>query len=236
MTGWSEEEPVAFLSEKPEPRPQASHGTDGCDATSKLRNRAASPEVQKLTSAGFHLLLERGEPISVEELAAAAGLASGEVRRLLDGAAVRGRVRLDHSGHLVGIAGLTVEPTRHEIRVDGKSRWTWCALDAVGILGALQADGSVVSRDPGFGKRIEIEYSGGVPVDDATLFVLGGYEGNNVVDDWCPRVNFFANRGDAEAWIDANGLRGDIVSVAQVADDAAEMWKPVVAGSITSVE
>ena len=93
-----------------------------------------------------------------------------------------------------------------------------------------------MSRDPGSGKRIEIEYSGGAPIDDATLFVLGGYEGNNVVDDWCPRVNFFATRDDAEAWVDAKGLHGDIVSVAQVAHDAAEMWKPVVTGSTTPAE
>ena len=236
MTGWSGEEPVAFLSEKPEPRPQANHGTDGTDAMGKLRNRGASPEVQKLSSAGFHLLLERGEPISVEELAAAAGLASSEARGLLDGAALRGRVRLDHSGRLVGIAGLTVEPTRHEIRIGGKTRWTWCALDAVGILGALQADGSVVSTDPASGERIQIEYSGGVPVDDASLFIFGGYEGTNVVDDWCPQVNFFATRSEAEAWVDANGLLGDVVSVAQVADDVAEMWKPVVTGSVTRAE
>ncbi len=40
-------------------------------------------------------------------------------------------------------------------------------------------------------------------------------------------VNFFATRADAEAWVAANDLEGDIVSVAQVADAAAAMWRPV---------
>jgi hypothetical protein len=59
------------------------------------------------------------------------------------------------------------------------------------------------------------------------LFILGGYDGGNVIEDWCPIVNFFASRTDADAWVAANDLEGDVVSVAKVAENAAAMWRPV---------
>jgi hypothetical protein len=42
-----------------------------------------------------------------------------------------------------------------------------------------------------------------------------------------PIVNFFASRTDADAWVAANDLEGDVVSVAKVAENAAAMWRPV---------
>ena len=40
-----------------------------------------------------------------------------------------------------------------------------------------------------------------VPHDSfATLFILGGYDGDTVRGDWGPLVNFFTNRIDAQAF------------------------------------
>jgi hypothetical protein len=41
-------------------------------------------------------------------------------------------------------------------------------------------------------------------------------------------VNFFSTRSHTEAWVKANDATGDIVSVQQIADDAAAMWRPVI--------
>ena len=90
-----------------------------------------------MRAAGFQLLLEEGRPIEVEEWAAAAGIDSAALREMLKSPTVEGRVQLDDDGRLLGIAGLTVEPSRHQLDIGGTIRWTWCALDAVGILGAL---------------------------------------------------------------------------------------------------
>ncbi len=199
------------------------------------RASATSPQVRAMRAAGFRLLLEEGRPIEVEEWAAAAGIEDAAMRELMESPRLEGRVQLDDDGRLLGIAGLTVEPSRHQLDIDGTIRWTWCALDAVGILGALGADGTVRSTDPRSGDPVEIPFTGGKPGGDTTLFILGGYDGGNVVEDWCPLVNFFATRDAAEAWVEAEGLEGDIVTVGQIASDATDMWRPVVDPSAPQV-
>jgi len=191
-------------------------------------NVESSPEVEAARSAGFRLLLDTGKPVAKRAWASHAGLSLGELDDLLSGASVKGRVQFNDEGLLVGVAGLTVEPSAHRIDVDGATRYTWCALDAVGILGALGVDGSIHSTDPGTGESIDIPFTGGTPDSDATLFILGGYDGGDVVSQWCPLVNFFTSWDDATSWVESKGLEGDIVSVAAIAQESAEMWLPVV--------
>ena len=189
---------------------------------------ATSHEVDALRSAGFRLLLDGGQPVDVGRWATAAGGDIETLYEILEISGARGRVQFDADGNLVGIAGLTVIPTLHELDIDGTIRWTWCALDAVGILGALLATGTIRSIDPQNGAPVKVDFVEGEPDSEATLFILGGYDGGNVVQDWCPLVNFFATRSAAEKWAAAEELEGDIVSVSSVATQAAEMWRPVV--------
>jgi alkylmercury lyase len=198
------------------------------DALDQVRAEATpSQEISAIRAAGFRLLLDEGRPIERREWASAAGVARETLEDILTRPGIEGRAQLDDEGRLLGIAGLTVEPTRHRLTIGERTRWTWCALDAVGILGALEATGSIYSTDPRSGNPVEIGFEDGTPTGDATLFILGGYDGANVVEDWCPMVNFFATRADAEAWVADNGVEGDVVSVAQVAENAAAMWRPV---------
>lgn len=202
-------------------------GKKDSEALTQILSREVAPEVAALRSAGFRLLLEKSSPVTRQKLATEASLDLSVVNEILDTRA-QGRVQLDDRGDLVGIAGLTVEPTRHRLDIDGKTRWTWCALDAVGILGALGATGSIHSIDPRTSDPVEINFTDGHPDGDATLFILGGFDGGNVVEDWCPLVNFFTNRTDAQAWATNNGLDGDIVSVSDITEGATAAWRPVV--------
>jgi Alkylmercury lyase len=204
-----------------------SNDDENSEVLAELRSEEVAPEVAALRSAGFQLLLEHGQPVERDEWAEAAGVDQTTLTEVLERATARGRVELDPDGRLLGIAGLTIEPTRHRLDING-TRWTWCALDAIGILGALQADGTVYSTAPGTGEDIEITFRNGIPDGDATLFILGGHDDVNVVEAWCPLVNFFISHRAAEEWVATQQLEGDIVSVAQVAEEAAEMWKPVV--------
>ncbi len=140
----------------------------------------------------------------------------------------RGRVRLDTESRVVGIAGLSIEPTRHQLRIGAATRWAWCALDAVGIVGALATDGTVASTDPYTGRLVVVDFVAGKPQGEAALFILGGYDGHDVVEEWCPSVNFFGTADDAAAWAAAESVQGEVVAVTHVAADAAEMWRPVV--------
>ena len=190
-----------------------------------ISSMTLTTDMARLRAAGFQLLLDRGEPIDPSDIATAAGLDLPTVERLIEQAA--GRIEIDDDGRLLGIAGLTVVPTRHEITIGDEKRWTWCALDAVGILGALGATGTIHSADAQTGADVHIEFVDGQPQGDTTLFILGGYDGGNVTEEWCPLVNFFTNHTDAEDWVADREVSGDIVSVSQIAGDATEMWLPV---------
>ncbi len=184
--------------------------------------------VASIRSAGFHLLLEHGGPVDRAAWAERAGVDVGTLDELLEGEDLAGRVRLDAEGRLLGIAGLSVTPTRHEITIGGVTLWTWCALDAVGIFGALEADGTAVSTSPLDDTSITVRFASGVPDSDAVLFVTEGYDGGAVVDSWCPTVNFFPTRDDAVAWATQAGHTGDVVAVRDIAPQATGMWLPVV--------
>ncbi len=200
--------------------------TEGSEALDQVRSHQTRPEVRALRSAGFRLLLEQGQPVPPERLAAEAGLSVAQITDIL-ATRLQGRVELDDEGNLLGVAGLTLTPTRHQLTIGAKTRWTWCALDAVGILAALEASGNIQSTDPNTGQEINIAFTNGQPDNDAALFILGGYDGGNVREDWCPLVNFFPTTQDAQMWVSENQLEGDIVSVTDITKDAAAMWRPV---------
>ena len=202
--------------------------TDQTDATAALDDVKAhelAPEVAALRTAAFKLLLDHGLPVELDDWAEAAGVDQETIGDVLNRNA--GRVQLDDQGRLLGIAGLTIEPSGHELDINGQKRWTWCALDAVGILGALEATGTIRSTDPRTGATVTIEFVDGQPQEGATIFILGGYDGGNIREEWCPLVNFFNTRSDAETWVQDNQLTGDILTVRQITGEASEMWQAV---------
>ena len=207
----------------------AAAAADDTAAFEELRSEEIPADVAAIRSAGFKLLLDIGNPVTIEDLIDATDIPAARVAEIFDSVRARGRVEFDNENRLIGLAGLTLTPSRHELTIDGSVRWTWCALDAVGILGALQATGTVKSTDPQTGDEIEIGFVESKADTDAHLFILGGYtEEGNVRQDWCPRVNFFTSRRAAEEWVVDNGLEGDIVAVSDISEDAAAMWQPVV--------
>ena len=109
-----------------------------------------------LLAAAFRLLLAEGRPIPIQRLAAALGRDAEPVEQALDRLARAGRTRRNQAGEVTGSLGLSVEPTAHELTVEGARRWTWCAYDAVGILAALGANGRVCSRSPHTQAPIEL--------------------------------------------------------------------------------
>lgn len=189
-----------------------------------------APDLMLLRNVGFRLLFDSGEPLSLKALSVETGYGIDELRSMLKRPDVAGRVQRDSNGNIVGIAGLSIEPTAHEVRVDGKQFWTWCALDAVGIVSAMELTGQVVSTTPGQSDPMRIEFVDGQAMSNHTIFILGGFDGADAYESWCPNVNFFATARDAESWASERGLTGEVVAVDQIREAAGAIWEPVVAG------
>jgi alkylmercury lyase len=133
-----------------------------------------------------------------------------------------------------GSAGLSIIPDRHEIELDGRRFWTWCAYDILGIVGALRADGTAHSRSPATGASLEVGFRQGRP--EPTSLVLFRPDDNyksccaNVYEDWCPNSNFFASRESASAWAAARGIPGRVMDLAEAANLATANWEPLAGG------
>ena len=185
-----------------------------------------------IRTAAFRLLLERLTPIETGDLHQSTGISSDRLLELLDELDAAGRIRRDDSGRVVGSAGLSVVADRHEIELDGRRFWTWCAYDILGIFGALGASGRAISPSPGGGKTIEVQFDRGRPVkNDAMLFrpdeeLLNCCE--NVYEQWCPNSNLFASRELAERWASRHALDGRVMDLAEAAELATADWTEVV--------
>jgi hypothetical protein len=181
----------------------------------------------ELLRAAFRFLLDADEPVPVVKLAAACTRPPAQVAEELDVLAAAGRVRRNGDGDVLGAFGLTVEPTQHELLIGDTRRYTWCAVDALGILGALRATGSVRSVSPLTGQTVEVGFRDGRPCSgDLTggVFVASFQPGCKVVDNWCPLVNFFEDAAGAQEWAAQREVTGDFVSLMDAAREAGETW------------
>lgn len=183
----------------------------------------------RIRRTAFRRLLAGGAPVVPAEVLAELDISDKEGEPALRDLEAGGRIRLAENGDIVGSAGLSVVPSRHRLRIEKRWLWTWCAWDAVGILGALRASGAVRSRDPLGGEPIEVIFSGGVPEpNEAVVFraVDEGYLSKH--DEYCPLTNLFHDGTAAPAWADKNGIRGTVLAVQQASIEAALDWRPLV--------
>jgi len=117
-----------------------------------------------IRTVAFRLLLAHGVALTAEELAAATGIGRERLEEHLDDLHRAGQIRRDEARRVMGSAGLSVTKDRHEIELDGRQFWTWCAYDILGIFGALGANGRALSPSPD-GQTIEVQFERGRPVN-----------------------------------------------------------------------
>ena len=174
----------------------------------------------------FEMLLNSGKRFSPESLSKSKGVEMSEVSERIMTLQRAGLVQLDEDGYIVGAGGLTLTPTKHEMSINGRTFWGWCAFDVLGIFGALQAPGSARSVDPSTNEHFEVNFARGVPQDtDLAIYVEDPVAGHSIRDGWCSKVNFFRSRAAAEAWVDGNTSGGSLFMVGNVMPVAREAWR-----------
>ena len=89
-------------------------------------------------------LFARGGPVSVEEIARAAGVEVHRVERALESA----RCERDAEGRVLELYGLTLTPTSQRLEIDGKTLFACCALWAHVVPKLVHATVRVESVDP----------------------------------------------------------------------------------------
>jgi Alkylmercury lyase len=183
----------------------------------------------------FRQLLSSGSPVSLDRLASSIVCPTDNLTTALDELDRTGRIRRDENGRVVGSAGLSVIPDRHRIELDGRTFWTWCAYDILGIFGAHRASGSAFSRSPATGATLQLRFHDGRPnAEGVVLFrPLDSYAAccTNLYEEWCPNSNLFEDQTSAESWSTSRGLEGRIMGLEEASVRATSEWVPLRMGT-----
>ena len=181
--------------------------------------------------AAFRRLLRSAAPATPDQLAGDLGQPPDPVRTAIGTLRRHGLARLDAVGRVIGAAGLSIQPDRHEIDLGGRRFWTWCAYDILGIFGALRATGQARSTSPDTGEPVEIYFTGGQPEPAPLVLFLPDEDYaaccTSTYDDWCPNSNFFHTAEAACSWAADHGVTGDVLALPQAAERGAAGWRPL---------
>jgi alkylmercury lyase len=146
-------------------------------------------------------LLSHGEPVTIVELAAAAGQASNVVQRAEAG---WNDTEYDPQGRIVGW-GLTLRPTPHRVTVDGKQLYTWCALDTLFFPAVIGRPARVESpcAATGIPIRLTVDPTAGVSAlepSTAVISIVTPAQMTSVRTAFCNPGRFFATLDAACDW------------------------------------
>jgi alkylmercury lyase len=170
--------------------------------------------------------LRHAESLSPEELPRRTGLDDHAVNAALRWLDDAGLVERDAEGRVVGIAGLTLERTRHRLVLDGQGLYTWCAIDAIGIPAALSLDAQVTTSCAHCGASLFVPIDhGGPPADSALRGWVPPTECDNVRADICPLANLFCSREHLENWrAGAGNPQGHVADLDRFAELGRQAW------------
>ncbi|KDA06942.1 alkylmercury lyase [Microbacterium sp. CH12i] len=175
------------------------------DLSTQLPNRFDRPEETGLDPGllvPLLRLLADGDPVTIEQLAVAAGRTPDQVRR---GLAAAPDTEYDEQGRVVG-QGLTLRPTPHRFTVSGEELYTWCALDTLIFPALLDRPARVESVSPVSGKTIHVVVdpaAGVTGVEPATAVVslVNPEQITSIRSSFCNQVHYFASNDDAATWL-----------------------------------
>lgn len=182
---------------------------------------------QHIPRAAFEQL-RRGHPPSLSDVAATVGITLDQLEPVLDRLVAVGLVEREADGTIVGARGLTLRPTVHELVLERVQLHTWCALDAIGIPAALQADATVTTRCGWCEQPLHVRVAAGRPTDqDNVVLWLPETTCDNVRQQFCPDANLFCDREHLQRWhtyTDAGVRVGRVLTPAETAQLGRAWW------------
>lgn len=159
-------------------------------------------------------LLAHGDPVTIEDLAAASAQDTDDI-----GAVLRAQpgTEWDDTGRIVGF-GLTPHPTEHRFIVAGRTLYTWCAADTLFFPVILDQPAAVESACPASGVPIHLEVTPDrVVALDPPSAVVTQILDSGCLDDIrakvCDQGHFYASPELAAEWA-AHHPGGDVQSIA----------------------
>lgn len=171
-----------------------------------------TPERVALRHAILQSLAE-GRPISQTQAVAASGLSAEKVAALFAEMAESGGADFDADGRIVGLA-LTLTPTPHRFRVDGRQLYAWCAIDTLFLPGQIGRSAQVESVCPISGAliRLTITPHGVTAVEPDSMVIsvdipghaiaceTGDHSRDGAAGASCSSMHYLRTRAEGEQW------------------------------------
>ena len=144
--------------------------------------------------------LAAGQPVDVELLAARAGMTAASASALL----CDSPAEFDDDGRLIGL-GLTLRPTPHQVELQGRILFTWCAGDTLMLPGLLGIPARVQSPCFATGEVVKVDVDpDGVRTVDPKSAVVSMVTPDVGLAEFrrhlCDQQHFFASPEAAAAW------------------------------------
>lgn len=143
--------------------------------------------------------LLKGKPLDLVHVSEILKVSLSETKEIIDQFG-----ELNEEGKLVGIAGLSIVPTKHRFEVDGKVFYTWCAADALFFPSALNITADVTSVDPVNHEKIKLTISPDklekVVPGTAVVSIVETADTCNIRSTLCDRVHFFTSSETGNEW------------------------------------
>jgi alkylmercury lyase len=147
-------------------------------------------------------LLAGGKPASPEKIAAGAGKSPEEVRAALDGFP---SADWNGQGRIVGL-GLTLRLTPHRLKLEGRTLFAWCALDALLFPAVLRRPASIESPCRGTGDLMHIEVTpAGIEAAEpssAVVSIVAARDLATVRSVGCNNTHFLRSPEAASRWLE----------------------------------
>lgn len=167
------------------------------------------------------LLLARGKPLTVDELAQQLGHHPATVTQTIERFEQVGRIRRNPEGRIVASVGISVIPADYEIVVGSLQCWAWCAKTGLGVLGALAAGGKLSTRCPVSGNRLIVSFIRDQPAPShyGVLWPSAEFQNSctSAANQLCATFSLFASAEAANEWARAADLDAEVITVQEAA-------------------
>jgi alkylmercury lyase len=202
-------------------------------ASAMLRSCAPFGEDERGIISAAYRTLRAGSPAPLDRIARSAGRSLDTVANIF--ARRPGLARVDGTGAVHGILGLSALPTPHRLEVDGRALYAWCAWDTLFLPRILGSTVRVESRCPmsGHPVRLLVTPAGPSEADPAGVLVsmvtaaCDPERGAETVAVCCEHTHFLATVDAAERW-----RRGHPDGIVLSLADAAELVRMFVETSL----
>ena len=174
-------------------------------------------------------LLARGEPLTVGQIADAAGVNDHEVEAALR----KARCAFNESGRLIDLFGMMLAPSYHRLEIDGKAVFSCCALWAHVIPKLVDRVVLIESIDPQSRELVRLEIAPGKvrSVHPGTaLATMAVADAASIEQDvgsaFCGHVRHFASSDSAHRFA-ADSPSCQVVGVDELHEIAGQLYEAI---------